>query len=257
MKKIFLLFSASVVLFSCSKVGKDEFIITGVAKGIENGKTVILETMDPAGMGLLSIDTVKVENEKFEIKGKVNEPSFHMLQIQDTNGKIQLILESGEIEVEVNKDTIQNSKISGTYNNDEFVKFNEELKGIQKKLVDFQTKNTAAMNQAQQAQDTAVINKLMKEYQQIAEEVGNNSKTKYIAYAESHPKAFISALIVQGMLNDPSTDVKKSESIYESFEEDLKNTKPGKAIKARLAEMKNPSVGATGAPAAPTANEAK
>ena len=77
------------------------------------------------------------------------------------------------------------------------------------------------------------------------------SKAKYVSYAETHPKSFISALIVQGMLNDPSTDVKKAEKLYESLEESLKNTKPGKAIKARLTEMKAPTVGAT--PAAPAA----
>jgi hypothetical protein len=42
--KIILLLSAAVVLISCSKVGKDEYIISGTAKGVENGKTIILET---------------------------------------------------------------------------------------------------------------------------------------------------------------------------------------------------------------------
>jgi hypothetical protein len=41
MKKIILLLSAAVVLISCSKVGKDEYIISGTAKGVENGKTII------------------------------------------------------------------------------------------------------------------------------------------------------------------------------------------------------------------------
>ncbi len=52
MKKLILLLSAAVVLISCNKVGKDEYLITGTAKGIENGKTIILETPDPNGMGL-------------------------------------------------------------------------------------------------------------------------------------------------------------------------------------------------------------
>jgi hypothetical protein len=43
---IILLLSAAVVLI-CNKVGKDEFLITGTATGIENGKTIILETQDP------------------------------------------------------------------------------------------------------------------------------------------------------------------------------------------------------------------
>lgn len=255
MKKLFLLLSASAVLFSCSKVGKDEYIITGIAKGIENGKTVILQTQDPNGMGggLINIDTVKVENGKFEIKGKVTEPSFYVLQLESVNDKIPFILEQGEINIEVNKDSIQKSKISGTYNNDEYVKFNEEMKVVQKKLIDFQSANMLKMNQAQQTKDTATINSLMNEYQKIQEEVGTSSKAKYIAYSESHPKSFISALIIQSMLQDPSADVKQAEKIYNGFDEELKNTKPGKAIKERLTAVNSSVPGAPGAAPAPGA----
>jgi hypothetical protein len=69
-----------------------------------------------------------------------------------------------------------------------------------------------AMNAAQQAKDTAVINKLMKGYSEIQAEVGAATKTKYTTYAESHPKSYISVLIVQGMLY-PSADIKKTETI--------------------------------------------
>lgn len=254
MKKIILLLSATVVLFSCSKVGKDEYIISGTATGIENGKTLVLETQDENGMGLVPKDTVKVENGKFEMKGKITEPAFYFIQLEGAQGKIPLILENGEVTIAINKDSIQKSKVSGTYNNDEYVTFNNEIIKVQKKLMDFQTSNSQLMNTAQQTKDTAVINKLMKEFTKIQQEVGNASKAKYLTYAETHPKSYISVLIIQGMLNDPSTDMKKSESLYNSLEESVKNTKPGKAIKTKLAELKTPSVGASSAtPAAPGA----
>lgn len=254
MKKIILLLSATVVLFSCSKVGKDEYLISGTATGIENGKTLVLETQDEKGMGLVAKDTVKVENGKFEMKGKITEPAFYFIQLEGAQSKIPLILENGELTVVINKDSIQKSKVSGTYNNDEYVTFNEEITKVQKKLMDFQTKNTQLMNTAQQSKDTAVINGLMKEFSKIQQEVGEASKAKYLTYAESHPKSFITALIIQGMLNDPSTDVKKAEALYNGLEESLKNTKPGKAIKVKLTEIKTPSVGVTPPPAPAAAN---
>jgi hypothetical protein len=51
------------------------------------------------------------------------------------------ILENGEITIAIDKDSIQKSKVSGTYSNDEYVKFNEEIKVVQKKLMDFQNQN--------------------------------------------------------------------------------------------------------------------
>jgi len=245
MKKIFFLLTATIAIISCSKVKDGEYLITGTAKGIENGKTIILQGQDPVTKMPISLDTVKVENEKFEIKGKVTEPAFHTLTVQDAQGPIPFILETGEIKVEVVKDSIHKSKISGTYNNDEYVKFNDDLTKVQKKLIDFQKKNTQTMQAAQQKQDTAIINQLMKEYMAIQTDVQAESKKKYISYAETHPKSLISALIIQGMLGDPSTDVKKAEALYKSLDESLKNSSTGKEIKTRLGQATMPAVGAT------------
>lgn len=250
MKKIILLLSAALVVVACSKAGKGEYMISGTAKGIENGKTVILETQDETGM-LVAKDTVKVENGKFEMKGKITETAFYSIKLEGAQAPIAFILEEGEeVTIEVNKDSIQKSKVSGTYNNDEYVKFTEELAKIQKKLVDFQTKNTPAMQAAQQTKDTVAITKLMQEFGKIQQEVGEASKAKYLTYAETHPKSFISVLILQGMLNDPSTDVKKAEAMFNELEEKIQNTKPGKAVKEALAKMKS-------VPAAPSMGGAK
>jgi hypothetical protein len=241
MKKIILLLSATVFLISCSK---DKYTISGEAKGIENGKTIIMETQDAMG-GLVAVDTVKVENGKFEIKGKVTEPSFHMLQVEGINGKFPFILENGDIAITIDKDSINKSKVSGTYNNDEYVQFNQELIKIQKSLMDFQKKNTPLMSQAQQTKDTATVNKLMKEYGVIQQSVNSESKKKYDSYSETHPKSYISVLIIQGMANDPTADIKRIEKLYTSLDESLKTTKPGKAIQLKIKETKTPSVGTT------------
>lgn len=240
MKKIILLLSATVFLISCSKT---KYTISGTATGIENGKTIILEAQDESGMGLKPVDTVKVENGKFEMTGKATEPSFHMLQVEGVQGKFPFILENGDISIVINKDSINKSKVSGTYNNDEFVKFNEEIIVIQKELMNFQKKNTPVMTQAQQTNDTVTINKLMKEYSKLQEATNTESKKKYNTYAETHPKSFISVLIIQGMTNDPSVDIKNVEKLYASLDESLKTTKPGKAIQLKIKEKNTPSVG--------------
>ncbi|WP_281297033.1 DUF4369 domain-containing protein [Flavobacterium limnophilum] len=247
MKKIILLLSATVFLISCSK---NKYVISGTVKGIENGKTVIMETQDASGMGgLIAVDTVKVENGKFEITGKALEPSFHMLQVEGVQGKVPFILENGDIAIEINKDSLNKSKISGTYNNDEFSSFNKDLEKIQKPLIDFQTKNTPLMNTAQQTKDTAVINKLMAEFGKIQQSIGETTKKKYTTYAETHPKSFITALIIQSMMSDPAVDLKKLEKLYADLDASLKTTKPGKAIDTKIKEIKSgPAVGPAPAP---------
>jgi hypothetical protein len=246
MKKLILLLSATAVLVSCSKVGKGEYLITGKATGIENGKTIVLETQDAVTGALLAKDTVKVLDGKFEMKGKITEPAFYALQLESSMGKepyqkIQIILESAEVIVEINKDSIQNSKVTGTYSNDEFANFNKELKIISKPITDFEKRNTQTMKAAKEANDTVTMGKLMKDYSALQTQIGDISKKKYLTYAESHPKSFISTLIIQGMLGDPTVDVAKAEKIYNSLDEVLKNTTAGKAAKIKLAELKNPT----------------
>lgn len=240
MKKIFLLLTISASIISCNKVAKGEFLITGIAKGIENGKTVVLEKQDDMGMNLVPVDTVVIKDGKFEIKGKITEPAIYTLQVDKKEGKIPVILENAEIKVTVDKDSIQKSKVTGTYSNDEFSKFNDDMKVVQKKvqkeMMDFQTKNMQVMTDAQAKKDTATVNKLMKDYGKIQESVSS----KYETYAETHPKSFISVLIVEGMFKQPKFDFEKAKKIYNSLDSDLKNTKAGKGTKTAIDNYKKP-----------------
>ncbi|MSP84409.1 MAG: AhpC/TSA family protein [Flavobacteriaceae bacterium] len=244
MKRLLLLLTVSAVLFSCNKAGVNEYVISGTIKGIADGKTVVLERQDETGQ-LRPIDTVKIKDGKFTIKGSAKEPEIMLLQVEALQGKVPFILENGDIEVIVDKDSIQKSKLSGTFNNDVFSKFNIDIvkfqKDSQKKMMAFQNANMAKMNAAQEAKDTITINKLMKEYQVIQKE----GMDFYVKFAETNPKALISALIVDSMLNDPSVDLVRVKKIFASFSPELKKYKPGKSIQFKLDKIGKPIVVAT------------
>jgi len=223
-------------LLDNSKVGKDDYIIYGTAKGLINGKKILLFTQNNNNSSLKLITTVVVNNGKFKISGKVTEPSFHFLQIETVKDKFPFIIENGDITIVLYKDSIIKSKVSGTYNNDEYVKFINEQLRIQKVLIDFQKKYTPIMTKAQKANDTVTINKLMKEFGEIQENVNSESKGKYITYVETHPKSFISVLIIQGMINDTAIDTEKLNLLYDSLDESLKMTKSGKELKLTLSK---------------------
>ncbi|MBU7571093.1 MAG: DUF4369 domain-containing protein, partial [Flavobacterium sp.] len=133
MKKILLLLSVTAFMVSCNKSGDGEYIITGTVTGVENGKTVILQKQDEEIMGkMIPVDTVKVENGKFELKGTATEPSIHSLRIETKQGEIDFVLENGKINIAVDKDTLGKSKVTGTYNNEELTKFKTDTQAIQK-----------------------------------------------------------------------------------------------------------------------------
>ena len=241
MKRILLLLTVVAVLFSCNKAGVNEYIISGTVKGIADGKTVVLEKQDETGQ-LKPIDTVKVKDGKFTIKGTAKEPEIMLLQIEALQGKVPFVLENGDIEVIVDKDSLQKTKLSGTFNNDVFSKFNVDVakfqKESQKKLMAFQNTDMAKMKAAQEAKDTVSINKLIKQYQAIQKE----GMDFYVKFAESNPKALLSALIVDSMLNDPTADLARAKKIFASFDAELKKYKPGKSIQSKLDKLAKPAV---------------
>lgn len=244
MRKIALLLATISLLVSCNK---DKYVVTGTIKGIENGKNVFLEKQDEMGQ-LKAVDTVQVKDGKFTFEGKAVEPEIHLVQVDGTQGKVAFILENGDITMVINKDSIMNTKVSGTYNNDELTSYKKSGEQIQKKMMKFQDDNMAKMTEAQEKKDTVVINSLRAEYIKFQEDFAKQSD----AYVASHPKAFISALIIEGMFNQMTPDVKKIEEYYNKLDKSLQTTKPGKSIKTKLDQMKNPTV-APQAPAMPQA----
>jgi thiol-disulfide isomerase/thioredoxin len=239
MKKILMLLTVITVIVSCNKAGENEYIISGTVKGIADGKTVVLEKQDQMGQ-FIPMDTVKVKDGKFLMKGSAKEPEIMLIQVEALQGKVPFVLENGDIDIIVDKDSLQKSKFSGTFNNDVFSKFNDDLtkfqKELQKKLMAFQNANMAKMKAAQEAKDTIVINKLMKEYQGMQKE----GMEFYVKFAEGNPKALLSALIVDSMLNDPTVDLARAKKIYASFSPELKKYKPGKSIQTKLDKIGKP-----------------
>jgi hypothetical protein len=234
MKKIVFLLVLSLAIFSCSKVRKGEFLISGSAKGIADGKMVVLKKQNEFGV-VVNIDSAKVKDGKFEIKGKVKEPSMLALFVTGLQQPIPFILETGEIEVKVDKDSIWKSEIGGTSNNEDFQKFNVKLNTFQKKLVDFQNKNIQKLMDAQKKNDNATVEKLKKEYTVIQKDMDD-----YMAvYPEQNSESYISLLLIQNMFNSPKFDLAKVTKTYSNLDAELKATKIGKDIGLKLKTIEN------------------
>jgi peroxiredoxin len=237
MKKILLLLLVTASIVSCKKVADGEFIITGKADGIANGVAVYLQKQDSTG--IVPVDTVKVENGKFKFEGKVKEPGIHFIQVDKIDGKAVLILESGEIVMNVRKDTITKSKVSGTYSNDKLTSFLDDSQKIQKRMIAFQKANMAKYNEAQSKQDTATINKLMKENSVFQKE----SIKLSLDHIEKYPKSYLSLLFLQQALNQPDKDDAKIKKLFETLDPSLKNTKEGKKLKKSIDGLGAATVG--------------
>lgn len=233
--RVILLVTTALIVFSCNKAGENEYIITGTIKGVD-GKKVYLEVQDDMTGAFKTLDTVVVEGGKFTMKGSAKEADINLIQIESVEGKIPFILENGDIEMDINKDSLSAVKVTGTYNNDELTAYRELGSAIQKKMMKFQKDNMAKMNQAQQKKDTATINALSKEYFKFQKDFAAQSEE----YVKTHPKAFISLLLIESFFQQ-MVEPAKITTYFNGLDKELKANKHGKKIKSQLDVINKPA----------------
>ena len=231
MKKITLLALLTLSILSCNNLKDNEFLISGTANGIENGKKVFIEVQTETGT--LAKDTAVVTDGKFELKGITEEIDLGFIRIENEQINLPLILEEGKIEINIVKDSLHKSTLGGTPNNDKFQKFNTESRAISEKVAKFEKDNGPEMQKAQMSNDTVTINKLLKEYKKFQNEMNDYSK-KFI---KENPDAYLSVLLLENFLMRQYLTPEEIKSYFDGLNKEVKETKSGKKIKTTLDAM--------------------
>jgi peroxiredoxin len=231
MKKIVFIITSALLFVACNNLKDNEFLISGTANGIENGKKVFIEVQTETGT--LAKDTAVVTDGKFELKGITEEIDLGFIRIENEQINLPLILEEGKIEINIVKDSLHKSTIGGTTNNDKFQKFNTESRVISEKVAKFEKDNGPEMQKAQMSNDTVTINKLLKEYKKFQNEMNDYSK-KFI---KENPDAYLSVLLLENFLMRQYLTPEEIKSYFEGLDKDVKETKSGKKIKTALDSM--------------------
>lgn len=234
MKKILLVLAASAFVMSCKKLADNEFEITGTVDPSLNGKSLFLEKQGP--MGFTAVDTVKIENGKFLFKGTVKEPEFQFISIEGKpDQKLDLVLEHGTIEIEMDKDSIFKSKKSGTYNNDMLSEYVKKTESFKKEEDAFKKKNRDVYMAAYQKQDQATMDNLNEQYKKIKEK----REAFDMEFMKANPKAYINIFLLGQIAGSKSPE--EAKKLYASLDPELKKTEKGKELGKMFNEVPIPA----------------
>ncbi|MCF6296207.1 MAG: AhpC/TSA family protein [Flavobacteriaceae bacterium] len=203
MKKTILLLSIIALIYSCEKqepLAPNTYEITVTAKGVHNGMRAYIKLFNDNRKEVI-IDTAIVMNEAFSFKGKVNNASMRVLTINSINGNVPFILEPGKINIEIYKDSIYNSKVKGSKNNDVFNLYKKE-----------QRKQAISLNEIRQqinAARTSGDNDLYSEL--MAKNVEMNKESGFFVhqFIEEHPNSDFSLILLEKMINGRNQDIEK------------------------------------------------
>lgn len=136
MKKFIVLLSFISILVSCEKkepLPPNTYKINVSAPGVLNGIRAHIKIIDNRRQEI-NIDTAMVVNEQFTFTGKVSNSAIRILSVNGVNGSLAFILEPGELDVELYKDSIQFSKVEGTVNNELFNDYKQNYRALNDKV---------------------------------------------------------------------------------------------------------------------------
>ena len=115
------------------QVKQDSYTISGSAPGLVNGLRAYLKSTDEKGF-LKTQDTAIIMNEVFTFEGKVDAPEAWFLEVNSLDRSFPFVIDNYNLNIEINKDDIQHSRIKGNKTNNAINEFNVQLKKLEDSL---------------------------------------------------------------------------------------------------------------------------
>lgn len=234
MKKIIVSLCALTAVIACNK-NPEGFNLDGEISGdLENGTKVYLKMANEQNQ-LVDVDTTTVENGKFSFSGAADLPELHYIYIDQLRGNIPFVVEKGEIELTVQKDSLNNAQITGTPQNEYFSEFVKGSKALSSRAMSI----NEDMRKASANNDEGTMVSLRDEYFELQEEAKNFE----LDYVKKNPNSLISVLIIDKVLSTKSMTDEEVKALYDALSPEMKKTKPAKNIEEKLNSSKSTAIG--------------
>ena len=223
MKKLFFL--SFLILSSCSN--NSDFKLSA-SSDISDGEMVYL-VQYKENIPVLK-DSASVVKGNFTFSDSILVPEMHYIFFKNIKGNIPVILEPGNINITVYKDSLRSTKINGTKSNDDFKTYIDESSSLINELNNIQNE----INYNIALNDSLLTDDLEKQFINMRKKL-----TEYeFDFMKNKNDSYISALILQRMVFERSIDYDKADSIMNTFDESLSLTSPFTAVEKIIENYK-------------------
>ena len=223
MKKLFFL--SFLILSSCSN--NSDFKLSA-SSDISDGEMVYL-VQYKENIPVLK-DSASVVKGNFTFSDSILVPEMHYIFFKNIKGNIPVILEPGNINITVYKDSLRSTKINGTKSNDDFKTYIDESSSLINELNNIQNE----INYNIALNDSLLTDDLEKQFINMRKKL-----TDYeFDFMKNKNDSYISALILQRMVFERSIDYDKADSILNTFDESLSLTSPFTAVEKIIENYK-------------------
>ncbi|AVR46929.1 peroxiredoxin [Christiangramia fulva] len=235
MKKLVIIVSAITMVFAACEKDKG-YYLSGNTEGFEDGTKVYISELGEDTRAPKVVDTAVIKNGHFEVDLEDTDvPNLGFLRFEGSNGSVLFIEENQKISFDINKDSIQNAKVSGGKENAALNEYMGHLKDLNQKYMKLQADSREAMMK----QDTAALENM----QATQMELRDNDKVKKEEIFKNNKDSFVGLMVLTDMLNMKTHSATEVKKMYEELSDRIKQTPLAKKLKENLDQMSATDVG--------------
>jgi peroxiredoxin len=213
MRNLFLV-TLLILFVSCQSTSGDYTI--NISADVEDDHQIFLVNFDESNKPNV-IDTLYVKDGLSSYSGVSKLPDYQSLWVDGIRGSVPVFVEPGEITVELYKDSIQASKVSGTKTNVAFKRYIDEINPLFKSFYEIQNE----MRNAMVSRDSLGY----KDLEEQLKEMETKFNDYQIDYTKSNPDSYISAMVLIQLVMNKAIDNEVAYEIYNGFSKTIKKTK--------------------------------
>ena len=204
------------IIYGCNSDNNSSTISGNIDENSK--KTIFLIEADSNSQPII-IDSTYSDNGSFSFTREVFIPNINFLQVKDHRGNFPFILEKGNINIELYKDSIPTSTSYGTKSNDSFM----EYKFTTKTFINTINSIRKEMQEASVLNDTLVYLDLQEELSGTNDQI----KSYELDFIKKNKDSYISVLILERFLNSKSISKDSAKKYFTNFTKRVTNSPSG------------------------------
>lgn len=217
----FLLLAILFILASC---GSTDYTLN-VTADVEDDNNLYLIVLDDNNQPQ-TLDTLQIKNGLATYSNSIEVPEMHFLLLEGNRDVVPVVLEPGNIAVEIYKDSIRSSKASGTKSNKDFRRYINESTPIIEDLFSIQNE----MRNAMISRDSLSFVDL----QEQLSEMQIKFTDFQVGFIKGNSDSFVSALILEQLVANNGISKEDATLLFEAMNSTIKKTRAGMKINDAL-----------------------
>lgn len=219
--RLLTLIALAAFLTSCQT---SEYTLN-ISADVDDDNQIFLIALDDSNQPQ-TLDTLAIQGGVASYSNSIELPEMHYLLLEGNRDVVPVVLEPGEITVEIYKDSIRSSKASGTKSNKEFRRYISETTPLIDDLFGIQNE----MRNAMISKDSLAFVDLQEQLSDMQAKFTDFQ----VNYVTENSESYISTLILEQLILNKGVETDEAQSIFSAFDATIKKTKSGIKIKNML-----------------------